>query len=52
MKGRLLIWMLFSTTMGFAGEHMCVAVCSIGVLPSQVIEHAEAEAASVFRPWR
>jgi len=49
MKGRLLIWMLFSTATGFAGEHMSVAVCNIGVLPAQVIEHAEAEAAYVFR---
>jgi hypothetical protein len=48
MKNGLLISVLFSTTAAFAGEHMSVAVCNIGELPAQAIEHAEAEAAYVF----
>ena len=49
MTGGLLIWVLFSTTVAFAGERMSIAVCNIGELPAGVIEHAEAETAYVFR---
>jgi len=49
MKSGLLIGVLVSTTAALAGERMTVAVCNIGELPAQVIEHAEAEAAYVFQ---
>ena len=49
MKRNLFISALFSTVAAFAGEHMTVAVCNVGELPAQVVEHAEAEAAYVFR---
>jgi len=49
MKSGLLISVLFSTTVAFAGERMSVAVCNIGDLPATVIEHAEAEATYVFQ---
>jgi hypothetical protein len=49
MKRNLLISMLFSAVAAFAGEHMRVAVCNIGELPAQAIEHAETEAAYVFQ---
>ena len=49
MKRGLLISGLFSTVTAFAGERMNVAVCNVGRLPAQAIEHAEAEAAYVFR---
>ena len=49
MRRNLLISALFSTVAAFAGERMTVAVCNIGELPAQAIEHAEAEAAYVFR---
>jgi hypothetical protein len=49
MKSRLLISGLLSVGAAFAGEHMTVAVCNVGELPAQVVEHAEAEAAYVFR---
>jgi hypothetical protein len=49
MKRNLLIPMLFSAVAAFAGERMTVAVCNVGELPAQAIEHAEAEAAYVFQ---
>ena len=48
MKRTLLISILFSSA-AFGGERMRVAVCNIGELPAQAIEHAEAEAAYVFQ---
>jgi hypothetical protein len=48
MKRTLLISILFSTA-AFGGERMREAVCNIGELPAQAIEHAEAEAAYVFQ---
>ena len=44
MKRNLLISMLFSAVAASASEHMTVAVCNVGELPAQAIEHAEAEA--------
>ena len=49
MRNGLLIGMMFSLAPAFGAEHMSVAVCNIGDLPAQVIEHAEAEAAYVFQ---
>jgi hypothetical protein len=49
MKRTLLISVLFSTAAAFGGERMRVAVCNIGELPAQAIEHAEAEAGYVFQ---
>jgi len=49
MRSRLLISGLSSVVAAFAGEHMTVAACNLGELPATVIEHAEAEAAYVFR---
>ena len=49
MGSRLLISGLFSVVAALAGEHMTVATCNVGELPATVIEHAEAEAAYVFR---
>jgi len=49
MTRSLLISALFSSVAAFAGEQMSVAVCNMGDLPAQVIEHAEAEAAYVYR---
>jgi hypothetical protein len=49
MKRRLFIWVLFSAVAAFAGEHMSVAACNLGDLPARAIEHAEAEAAYLFR---
>jgi hypothetical protein len=48
MKRTLSISILLSTA-AFGGERMRVAVCNIGELPAQAIEHAEAEAAYVFQ---
>ena len=49
MKRSLLMSGLLSAVAAFAGEHMTVAVCNVGELPAQAIEHAEAEAAYVFQ---
>jgi len=48
-KSGLVIWILFFATAAWPGERMRVAVCNIGKLPSEVIQHAENEAAYVFR---
>jgi hypothetical protein len=49
MKHNLMISMLVSATAAFAGERITVAVCNVGELPSQVIEHAKTETAYVFQ---
>jgi len=49
MKSQLLISGLLSAVAAFAGERMTVAVCNVGELPASVVEHAETEAAYVFR---
>jgi hypothetical protein len=41
--------MMFSATAAFAGQSMNVAVCNLSQVSGTVIEHAQAEAAYVFR---
>ncbi len=52
----MIVGMLFlAATTAFAGETMNVAICNLSQVPATVIEHAEAEAAYVFRihgTWR
>lgn len=50
LRSALTIWMLVSTTViAFAGESMNVVVCNLSQVPGPLVEHAQAEAAYVFR---